>query len=88
MSTVAQSKGSSLEEEALQRATRRNILLTVPALVVLFLAASGPLLVMLVFSFLTPGDGKDAAWMQGAGLAEVSATGQARQDAKDFARRT
>ena len=41
----------------------------------------------LAFSFLTPGDGKDALWMQRAGLAEVSAEGQARQDASAFARR-
>ena len=41
----------------------------------------------LAFSFLTPGDGKDAAWMQTAGLAEVSAPGQARKDAEAFARR-
>ena len=41
----------------------------------------------LAFSFLTPGDGKDAAWMQAAGLAQVSAAGEARADAAAFARR-
>ncbi len=41
----------------------------------------------LAFSFLTPGDGKDAAWMKAAGLAETSAEGEARNDAVAFARR-
>jgi enoyl-CoA hydratase/carnithine racemase len=41
----------------------------------------------LAFSFLTPGDGKDAAWMKSAGLAEVSAEGEARRDAMALAHR-
>ncbi len=41
----------------------------------------------LAFSFLTPGDGKDAAWMQAAGLAEACAEGQARAQAAAYARR-
>ncbi len=47
---------SSVERVALKRESRRNILLCTPAMIVLFFAASGPLLVMLVYSFLTPGD--------------------------------
>ena len=47
---------SSYEKAARSEETRRNILLCTPALIVLFLAASGPLLVMLFYSFLTPGD--------------------------------
>ena len=54
--------GINLEKVALQRETRRNILLTTPALFVLAIAASGPLLIMLVFSFLTPGDYGGVKW--------------------------
>jgi len=40
------------------------------------------------FSFLAPGDAKDAVWMQSAGLVEqVSRAGEARADALAFARR-
>ncbi len=52
----------SLEQAARQQEVRRNILLTTPALVVLLLAASGPLLIMFVFSFLTPGDYGGVKW--------------------------
>ena len=52
----------SLEATARQQAVRRNILLSTPALIVLFLAASGPLLIMLVFSFLTAGDYGGVKW--------------------------
>jgi spermidine/putrescine transport system permease protein len=45
---------SEYEQAARQQETRRNLLLCTPALIVLFLAASGPLLVMLVYSFLSP----------------------------------
>lgn len=44
------------EQLARQEETKRNLLLCTPALIVLFLAASGPLLVMLFYSFLAPGD--------------------------------
>ena len=52
----------SLEAQAYQREVRRNLLLSTPALIVLFCAASGPLLIMLVFSFLTPGDYGGIKW--------------------------
>lgn len=52
----------SLEVQAYQREVRRNLLLSTPALIVLFCAASGPLLIMLVFSFLTPGDYGGIKW--------------------------
>lgn len=52
----------NLEQLARQREVKRNILLTVPALIVLLVAASGPLLIMLVFSFLTPGDYGGVKW--------------------------
>ena len=47
---------SRREQAARTRRTKRNWLLCTPALIVLFFAASGPLLVMLVYSFLAPGD--------------------------------
>jgi len=46
---------SRYEQAARQQESRRNLLLCTPALVVLVLAASGPLLVMLFYSFLEPG---------------------------------
>jgi len=51
-----------LEQDARRQEVRRNLLLTTPALIVLFIAASGPLLIMLVFSFLTPGDYGGVKW--------------------------
>jgi len=50
------------EELARKTEVRRNILLTTPALIVLFAAASGPLLIMFVFSFLTAGDYGGIKW--------------------------
>ena len=52
----------SLEAKAYQREVRRNLLHSTPALIVLFCAASGPLLIMLVFSFLTAGDYGGIKW--------------------------
>ncbi len=47
---------SPAEIRARARETRRSWLLSTPALIILTLAASGPLLIVLVYSFLTPGD--------------------------------
>ncbi|MDJ0779234.1 MAG: ABC transporter permease [Gammaproteobacteria bacterium] len=47
---------------ARRREVKTNVLLTVPALTVLVAAASGPLLIMLIFSFLTPGDYGGVKW--------------------------
>jgi spermidine/putrescine transport system permease protein len=44
----------SLVEEAERREVRNKRLLTAPALIVLFFAASGPLLIVLLYSFLVP----------------------------------
>jgi len=61
--TQAEEKqNTNLEEVVRQQTVRRNILLTTPALVVLFIAASGPLLVMFLFSFLTPVDYGGVKW--------------------------
>ena len=53
---------SSHEAAARKAETQRNLLLTTPALIVLALAASGPLIVMLFYSFLTPGDYGGVVW--------------------------
>jgi len=52
----------SVESTARGLEVRRNILLTTPALIVLFLAASGPLFIMLFYSFLTPGNYGGVEW--------------------------
>ncbi len=49
-------------DEARRAEVKRNILLSTPALIILFCAASGPLLIMLVYSFLTPGDYGGVSW--------------------------
>lgn len=59
---VEEKQNTNLEEVVRQQTVRRNILLTTPALAVLFIAASGPLLVMFLFSFLTPGDYGGVKW--------------------------
>ncbi|MEY8837537.1 ABC transporter permease, partial [Cribrihabitans sp. XS_ASV171] len=45
-----------------RRQARARWLLLVPALTVLVLAASGPLLIVLIYSFLTPGDYGGVIW--------------------------
>lgn len=45
-----------------KRATRNRWLLLTPALIILVFAASGPLLITLVYSFLTPGDYGGVVW--------------------------
>jgi len=47
---------SEYELTARKKESKTNILLCTPALIILFIAASGPLFVMLLYSFLTPGD--------------------------------
>jgi spermidine/putrescine transport system permease protein len=53
---------SSLEVDAQRRRTRRSWLLSTPALLVLGVAASGPLLIVLVYSFLTSGEYGGVVW--------------------------
>ncbi len=58
------SQGPGVQAEAARRAdVKRKILLTTPALIVLFLAASGPLIIMLVYSFLKAGDYGGVQWV-------------------------
>ncbi|UDL88579.1 ABC transporter permease [Mesorhizobium sp. PAMC28654] len=53
-------------EEVAKAAERRDIrdrwFLSAPALLIIFLAATGPLLIVLVYSFLTPGAYGDVKW--------------------------
>ncbi|MBY8977520.1 ABC transporter permease [Rhodobacteraceae bacterium NNCM2] len=55
--------GAAAAAEAERRAARANILLSTPALIVLFCAASGPLMIVLVYSFLTAGDYGGIEWV-------------------------
>jgi spermidine/putrescine transport system permease protein len=54
---------SPAEENAVRTSARNGWLLSTPALVVLFLAAIGPLTVMLVYAFLTPGQFGNVEWV-------------------------
>ncbi len=56
-------RGSALTELARRSEVRRKLLLSTPALIVLFCAASGPLLIMLVYSFLTAGSYGGVEWV-------------------------
>ena len=49
-------------ERQRRREVRRNWLLSAPALLVLVCAASGPLLILLVYSFLEPGEYTGVVW--------------------------
>lgn len=53
-------------EELIAKETRRDVrnrwLLSTPALLIILLAATGPLLIVLVYSFLTPGPYGDVVW--------------------------
>jgi spermidine/putrescine transport system permease protein len=53
---------SYLEEAALKKGIRRSWLLSTPALLILFFAASGPLLIVLVYSFLSSGEYGGIVW--------------------------
>lgn len=53
---------AGLVEEARRREVRRGWLLCAPALAILIFAASGPLLIVLVYSFLAPGDYGGVKW--------------------------
>lgn len=53
---------SAAEERMVQQSTRNAWLLSLPALIVLVLAASGPLLIVLVYSFLSPGQHGNVIW--------------------------
>ena len=54
--------GATVEQVVRKQEVRRSILLSTPALIVLFCAASGPLLIMLVYSFLSAGPYGGVEW--------------------------
>jgi spermidine/putrescine transport system permease protein len=56
------SDAGDLVADARRREVRQRWLLTAPALFVLAIAASGPLLIVIVYSFLTPGDYGGVVW--------------------------
>ncbi len=60
--TMGMAGAGRAEREAARRKVRANWLLSAPALVWLTFAASGPLLIMLVYSFLAPGDYGGIVW--------------------------
>ena len=60
--TTGKSAGGFTEAEAERRRVRTNWFLSLPALAWLTFAASGPLLIMVVYSFLTPGDYVGVVW--------------------------
>ncbi|WP_394356588.1 ABC transporter permease [Sedimentitalea todarodis] len=51
-----------LEAEAQRQDNKRRWLLSLPALVIIVCAATGPLMVMVVYSFLAPGDYGNVKW--------------------------
>ena len=53
---------SPAEENAVRTSARNGWLLSLPALVVLFLAAIGPLMIVVVYSFLSPGQYGGIEW--------------------------
>jgi spermidine/putrescine transport system permease protein len=53
---------SAGEDRAARRDARNTWLLSAPALVILTVAAAGPLFIMLVYSFLTPGQYGNVVW--------------------------
>jgi hypothetical protein len=53
---------ADLSSAAETRASRRRWLLLAPALFILVFAAAGPLLITLLYSFLTPGDYGGVEW--------------------------
>jgi spermidine/putrescine transport system permease protein len=53
---------AEIAAKAKRSQTRNRWLLSAPALIVILLAATGPLLIVLVYSFLTPGTYGDVKW--------------------------
>jgi spermidine/putrescine transport system permease protein len=49
-------------KDAERREIRDRWLLSAPALIIIFLAATGPLLIVMIYSFLTPGPYGDVVW--------------------------
>jgi spermidine/putrescine transport system permease protein len=58
--------GARAESVARRREVRRSWWLAAPALALLLVGASGPLLIVLIYSFLTPGDYSGVIWQPSA----------------------
>ncbi len=55
-------KLSELEQDQIRRRTRANWLLSTPALLLLLFAASGPLIIVIIYSFLSSGNYGGVVW--------------------------
>ena len=53
---------SAAEERLTRDSARKGWLLSLPSLILLFVAASGPLLIVVIYSFLTPGQHGNVVW--------------------------
>jgi spermidine/putrescine transport system permease protein len=53
---------SPAEENAIRSSARTGWLLSLPALLILFVAAAGPLIIVVIYSFLTPGQHGNVVW--------------------------
>jgi spermidine/putrescine transport system permease protein len=58
------SRAAEIAAQAVVRETRRRWLLSTPALLIVFFAAAGPLLVVLLYSFMAKGDYGDVKYWQ------------------------
>lgn len=54
--------GANVEQEAQSRDVRNRWILSLPALSIIFFAAAGPLGIVILYSFLTPGDYTGVIW--------------------------
>jgi spermidine/putrescine transport system permease protein len=59
---AGESQAERIAREAAERDVRKRWLLASPALLILLVAANGPLLIVLVYSFLAPGDYGNVKW--------------------------
>ena len=60
--TTTPTAAGVMERRMEARRTKRNWLLSAPALTLLLIGASGPLLIVLAYSFLQPGDFSGVIW--------------------------
>lgn len=61
--SVAPHTAAEVEAQAERQDTRNRWLLSAPALFLITIAAAGPLLIVIVYSFLTPGDYGNVKWI-------------------------
>ncbi len=61
--SVPAKSAAEIAAEAARRDVRNRWLLSLPAILVITCAAAGPLLIVLVYSFLTPGDYGNVKWI-------------------------